>query len=426
MVQRLDVAVLGAGVAGLTAAYLLRDLELEVVDAASHVGGRTRSLQQPDGIWLNTGAQYVSSDRVKVVELADAVGARLIRDDNMRDYWRGLYPQGAEERAEIEACAERIVTEQGDPRPPTLPELDDQPFDQWLGDVSPATRRFFDRWCQIMNAGSSVEISLYGALWLWGDQRSTPWIDRPVPRHDRGDCVFEGGTNEFTKALARALDGRVSVGTRVLSVRERGTGYIVNLENDRGRRSIWARRVISAVPAPVAAAVIHGLPDWKREALAAVRYGRFLTTNVVISPRDLPAREYPLTCARSDVAYNLDAFVIRTPGDFDQQGGCFHNLVGDPTARVVWDDPDHTIATGTLRVLFDLHPEYRGRVVRVEVTRWEHGMPLYNTGRMKTYERLGEPVGGIHFCGDYTWASNMEGAALSGERAAAQVRSALG
>ena len=58
------MVVLGGGVAGLTAAYRLRDLELEVIDSADHVGGRTRSLQQPDGIWLNTGAQYVSTDRV--------------------------------------------------------------------------------------------------------------------------------------------------------------------------------------------------------------------------------------------------------------------------------------------------------------------------------------------------------------------------
>ena len=123
--------------------------------------------------------------------------------------------------------------------------------------------------------------------------------------------------------------------------------------------------------------------------------------------------------------YNLDAFVIRTPGDFDELGGCFHNLVGDPTARVVWDDPDHTIKTGTLQALFRLRPEYRDRVVRVEVQRWPLGMPLYSVGRMKTFDQLAEPVGGIHFCGDYSWASNMEGAALSGERAAAQAKPGL-
>ena len=163
------MVVLGGGVAGLTAAYRLRELELEVIDSADHIGGRTRSLQQPDGIWLNTGAQYVSTDRVKVVELADAVGAKLLTDHNLENYWRGLYPQHPDTLTEIESCIERITEEQSHRRSPTLAELDDQPFDQWLGDVSPDTHRFFDRWCQVMNSGSSVEISLYGALWLWGD-----------------------------------------------------------------------------------------------------------------------------------------------------------------------------------------------------------------------------------------------------------------
>ncbi len=386
--KRLDVAVLGGGVAGLAAAYRLRDLDLEVFDAADHIGGRTRSLRQPDGIWLNTGAQYVSTDRVKVVELADAVGARLITDENLEEYWRGLYPADPDTRAEIESCIERITDEQMHRRPATLPELDDLAFDQWLGDVSPETHRFFDRWCQIMNAGSSVEISLYGALWLWGDQRSTPWS------------------------------------ARILAVRPADGGYEIDIGDENGTRNVWARRVVCAVPAPVAAAVVDELPGWKREALTAVRYGRFLTTNIVVAPKDAPPSRYPLTAARSDVAYNLDTFVIRTPGNFDERGGCFHNIVGDPTSRVVWDDPDHSIKTGTLRELFRRHPEYRDRVVRVEVQRWPHGMPLYGVGRMKTFEQLAEPVGGIHFCGDYTWASNMEGAALSGERAAAQIQAA--
>lgn len=419
--QRLDVAVLGGGVAGLTAAYMLRDHELEVFDAASHIGGRTRSLQQPDGIWLNTGAQYVSTDRVKVVQLADAVGAALITDDNLEEYWRGLYPEDPDGRSEIESCIERITEEQMHRRPATLPELDDEPFDHWLGDVSPDTHRFFDRWCQIMNSGSSVEISLYGALWLWGDQRSTPWIDRPVPRHDRGDAVFAGGTNEFTKALARAIGGRVSLGSRVRSVRASDGGYVVRVDDVGGRREVWAKKIVSAVPAPVAAEVIEALPGWKRQALGAVRYGRFMTTNVVVSPKGEPPSRYPMTAARSDVVYNLDTFVIRTPGDFDEIGGCFHSIVGDPTCRVVWDDSDDTIKTGTLRELFRRFPKYQDRVVRVEVQRWLHGMPLYSVGRMKSFEQLAEPVGGIAFCGDYTWASNMEGAALSGERAAATI-----
>src|SRR5437879_5019110 len=309
--ERLDLAVLGGGVAGLTAAYLLRDADLEVFDSAGCVGGRTRSRERADGSWLATGAQYVSTDGIKVVELADAVGAKLLRDDNLGEYWRGLYPGDPDTRSEIESCIERISAEQMQRRPATLPELDDQAFDQWLGEVSPDTHRFFDRWCQIMNSGSSVEISLYGALWLWGDQRSTPWTDRPVPRHDRGDCAFEGGTNEFTKALARAIGGRVSLRSRVVSVSAGDGGYVVEVEAVSGRRRVWARRVISALPAPVAAAVINDLPDWKLQALRAVRYGRFLATNIVVSPKESRPSRSPLTSGGSDDTHNRLTLMAR-------------------------------------------------------------------------------------------------------------------
>src|SRR5438552_12928570 len=147
-----------------------------------------------------------------------------------------------------------------DRRPASLPELDDLAFDQWLGDVSSGTHGFFDRWCQIMNSGSSIEISLYGALWLWGDQRSTPWTDRPVPRHDRGDALFAGGTNEFTKSLAKAISGRVSLQSRVQSVRTDGDGYVIDVEDDSTRRALRARRVVCALPAPVALRVVDELP----------------------------------------------------------------------------------------------------------------------------------------------------------------------
>ncbi|MGY8996775.1 MAG: FAD-dependent oxidoreductase, partial [Alphaproteobacteria bacterium] len=62
-----DVAVLGAGVAGLTAAYRLRDRDVVVLEADSHVGGRTLSESFDDGSWANYPAQYVSSDKLKVI-----------------------------------------------------------------------------------------------------------------------------------------------------------------------------------------------------------------------------------------------------------------------------------------------------------------------------------------------------------------------
>jgi hypothetical protein len=169
---------------------------------ADYIGGRTRSLQQTDGIWLNTGAQYVSTDRVKVVELADAVGARLLRDDNLEEYWRGLYPSHPDTRTEIESCIERITSEQMHRRPATLPELDDQPFDQWLGEVSPDTS--FRPLVPDHELRLCRNLTLW-RLWLWGDQRSTRGSTSRCPGTPRR-CVFDG-EQRVHQTLARAIGG---------------------------------------------------------------------------------------------------------------------------------------------------------------------------------------------------------------------------
>jgi NAD(P)-binding Rossmann-like domain len=58
-----DVAIVGAGPAGIATAYFLRDLKLDVtiVEAGDQVGGRTRSVPV-GGIPSNTGALFVYRD----------------------------------------------------------------------------------------------------------------------------------------------------------------------------------------------------------------------------------------------------------------------------------------------------------------------------------------------------------------------------
>jgi monoamine oxidase len=91
MKQR-DVVIVGAGLAGLSAAYHLRDLDLEVVDVADEVGGRTKSVWLPNGLWINYGAQYITDDRTHVVALADAVGVELLPYKGFGDSSAGSMP----------------------------------------------------------------------------------------------------------------------------------------------------------------------------------------------------------------------------------------------------------------------------------------------------------------------------------------------
>src|SRR5438874_3014689 len=50
-----DAVVVGGGIAGLGAAWHMRDLDVVVLEAADRVGGRIRSEPRGD-VWLNVGA----------------------------------------------------------------------------------------------------------------------------------------------------------------------------------------------------------------------------------------------------------------------------------------------------------------------------------------------------------------------------------
>jgi protoporphyrinogen oxidase len=71
-----DVAIVGAGPAGIATAYFLRDLKLDVtiLEAGDQVGGRTRSVPV-GGIPSNTGALFVYRD-TPAEELVAELGIR--------------------------------------------------------------------------------------------------------------------------------------------------------------------------------------------------------------------------------------------------------------------------------------------------------------------------------------------------------------
>ena len=69
-----DVIVIGAGIAGLSAAWDLRDRDVVVLERARRVGGRIWSEQRGD-LWLNLGAHVYADDDSAAGTLMREVGA---------------------------------------------------------------------------------------------------------------------------------------------------------------------------------------------------------------------------------------------------------------------------------------------------------------------------------------------------------------
>src|SRR6266851_3312848 len=75
MASHPEVVILGAGLAGMTAAYHLRDRDVVVVESRDRVGGRTLSGEH-DTYWYNSGAQFVWDART--VALCSELGLDVL------------------------------------------------------------------------------------------------------------------------------------------------------------------------------------------------------------------------------------------------------------------------------------------------------------------------------------------------------------
>jgi oxygen-dependent protoporphyrinogen oxidase len=425
--EHYDVVIVGGGIAGMAAAMRLRERRLLILESERVVGGRTLS-REWRGHWANVGAQAITNDdKVRMTELANEVGCTLenrVMGGGLSQ-WPTLSKAAAADVAETDR---RLDAEAANPRDETLPELDDQTMAEFLGDISEEALGSYERWMGSMMTASTFEVSLHGALILHGDQWSTPWSTDEVAHTGRGPSIVMGGTHQIALGAAAIVgEGLIQVDAFVSHIEPSSAGIAARIAYQTGgeEHEVTADRVIVATPAPVVSQIIPGLPESKQQALGRVRYGRMLSTPIfLVGTGESPEPPLELTSYRPDVDY-LHPGVQTVDVAETEDAFCINAYLYDVLARPVWDDPDHTIATGVVHALYEIRPELTGRVHHVEVKRFRSGIPHYYPGRVKNLPTLIEPFGGLHFCGDYTNLSNAEGAIRSGERAAEEVLSAL-
>lgn len=431
------IGVIGAGPAGLTAAYLLSeaDLELDVWEADPHyVGGISRT-ETYKGFRFDIGGHRFFSKSKEVEDIWSEIlpNDMLVRDRLSRIYYRSKfysYPLDIGEVVENLGKRQSFLTVASYLKAKVTGPASPSNFEEWI------TRRFGGRlyqmffksytekvWgipCREISAdwaaqrikGLSLTKAARAAL---RPQRRTPEAGNEgradviktlitsfrYPRHGPG-MLWEAATTRI-----RQRGGRVHMGTRVTAIERRENGcWRVTLK--RSNDCEYQQEVDQLISsAPLGWLVRHvepRLPAEAREAAAALRYRDFLTVALILkTPSTFPDHWIYIHDPKLRV------------GRIQNFGNWSPDMLPDPTTACygmeyfcnqsdsIWTSPDSDLIQMATRELISLGLAKQGDVIDGAVVRQPKAYPvyddLYTERRTIIRKALSEHCPGLHVVG---------------------------
>jgi oxygen-dependent protoporphyrinogen oxidase len=443
--ERAEVVVVGGGIAGLSAAWELRDRDVVILEAARRTGGRLMS--EPRGpYWLNFGGHVVGGPETATgrlltatgVEAAElpgvlaglAVGGRLLAGGRVETYplraplpaadRLALVRTGARLRLAVARYARvsglRAGESEADRRGRVLAHRDDVTFSEFLGSVRPAVDAVLRATIR-RSSGEPEEVSAgYGIGYfqlVWDRSRG---LTR----------TMVGGSSRLPEAIVAALGGRVHAGRPVTAVEPAPGGVVVRFREAGAERVVRARAAVVATPAGDARRIVAGLPVEVARALDGIAYGPYVVGAFLTGESSPMPYDGVYAAATPGMSFNMlfnTANVLRN-GARDP-GGTLMVYAAAGLARALAELDDAEVEGRFLDDLHALFPALRGSVREAVIRRWEPGLPHPRPGRHLLQPALEQPLGAVHLAGDYLGTTYIETAIETGTAAALRIRRAL-
>jgi monoamine oxidase len=444
----IDVAVVGAGLAGLCAARALRAAgrSVRLLEASARVGGRTFSRTLPDGSPVELGGAWIGPGHVRMAALAREHGIARLRQytdgENVFETPRGVSrysghlpsstPAAAtalrDGLARLRELAEEVPLQRVWEAPA---ELDRQTFADWLAHhvADPEAHAVLHMLCEAVIAADPAEVSLLHLLFFG---KASGGLDGLIAvEGGAGEERLVDGTYELSRRLSGELAAELVLEAPVHGLRWSQEGVEVHA----GEAGCSARHAILAIP-PALAGRLHYDPPLPaaRDALTQrIPQGAAMKC-VAVYERPFWREEGFSGHGRSLLGPGKGFFDV-TPA------------AGGPGMIMCFVEADHARRLARLSLsqrreqVLDGFARLYGPRMREALD--YHDLDLsaapYIRGCYAGYlppgawtrygAHLRAPIGPLHWAGTETaveWYGYMEGAVRSGERAAAEVLAAVG
>lgn len=445
-----DVCVVGAGFAGLTAARRLvaAGQSVAVLEARDRVGGRTW-IQTVDGVAIDRGGAWFSPRHDAGLGLARELGVAtyktwvagshlLIGDGRTRRY-KGLIPKISPAAVLTIALAQERLNWMSRKVPLDEPwaakraaEWDAQSIGAWLDHTrisSSIGEALFEMAVRGLMAADLHEVSLLHLLFL---AHAHGGIDKLFSIEGGAqENLVDGGMGALAERVAADLGDQVQLSAPVRRIAQRNGDVIVTADGVE----VHARRVVVTVPPALALDINFDpvLPD-DRQSLYRVATGGEETKTLLIYDRPF-WREEGFSGQTAEPNSAAEVTIDASPADGNHgvlAAFTFGPVAASLGARPAAERRDAVVAAMAAR----LGPQ-AGKpdaVVETEWFRepWSRGCSFAHlpVGALTSHGRLLRmPFGNVHWAGTETASIShgaVDGAIRSGERAAAEVLEAIG
>ncbi len=449
MTDSADVLVVGAGLAGLTAArdLLAAGRSVLVLEARDRVGGRIVNQEIGDGKIVEMGGQWAGPTQDRVLALAGELGIgtfptydtgkKVLHFNGKRGLYSGTIPRLSplvladvgQAQARLEAMAKKVPTE----APWTArsaERLDSQTFETWVrrNTASRSARTLLALGAEAVFAAEPGDLSMLHVLFY---SHSGGSFQRLIDtsggaQQDR----FDGGSALIAERLAARLGDVVRLGAPVSRIAV--TAGKVTATTPAGEFD--GRRIVVALPPLLAGRIEYepALPHWRDQLTQRTPMGSVIKCQVIYD----------------EPFWRKDGLSGQATGDGEGSRVVFDNSPpdGSPGVLLAFLEGDEARRLGRQpaevrrQAVLDSLVRYFGqraakpeRFIELDwqQERWSGGCygTLFGPNVWTRYgHALRPPIGPVHWAGTETaaiWSGYMDGAVSSGEDAARAVLAEL-
>ncbi|HEX4850788.1 MAG TPA: FAD-dependent oxidoreductase, partial [Puia sp.] len=287
------IVIVGAGMAGLNAAYQLKKhgLKSMVYEASARPGGRMFTLQDQFGqnITTDLGGEFVDSTHKEIIQLSQELNVEFydLRRDNLSP--KAFYFDGRHLNEEDLRNAIRPFTAQIEKDMRSLPEkinhntassfvhLDNQSICEYISGIG-IKGWLYNFLNVVLTREYGMEASEQSAinfLIMFADP-SQAGGDYELFGDDHEVLKIKGGSQHLTDQLYQQVKEQVVLKQKLSSIsKDKSRGYELVFDNDEGSKKVVADLVILAIPFSILRKIRCeiDMPDEKRKCIDELGYG---------------------------------------------------------------------------------------------------------------------------------------------------------